>query len=469
MNIQGSLAAKIDTRAERELRDVINPATGDTVGSMPVETAADLDCKVALARTAFAAWRNTGDEVRKTALLGFADAIASHLEELAQLLTREQGKPLSGPNARFEVQLAVDWLRYYAGLDLPVEVIHEDEKGRVELHRKPIGVIGCITPWNWPLLIAIWQIAPAIRAGNTMVLKPSPYTPLTSMKLGEMAADHLPVGVFNVITGNDDLGALMSAHAGIDKISFTGSTATGKKVMASASGNLKRLTLELGGNDAAILLPDVDPTAIVERLFWGAFINNGQTCTAIKRLYVHDSIYYQVCETLAAYMATIPVGDGLDETSLLGPIQNQMQFDKVVSLVEDAKARGARILIGGQKPNGKGYFFPLTLVADIPDDARLVREEQFGPVLPVLRYTDIEDAIARANDDPAGLGGSVWSGDPAKARELVKRLECGSAWVNQHTTVAPHAPFGGVKQSGFGTEHGIEGLKEFTTIQTVHC
>jgi len=306
-----------------------------------------------------------------------------------------------------------------------------------------------------------------VRAGNTVVIKPSPLTPLSTIRLVEIMNEVLPPGVVNVITGENRIGAALSAHPGIAKMTFTGSTETGKKVMASAVATLKRLTLELGGNDAGIVLPDADPKAIVEGLFWGAFINNGQTCAALKRLYVHDSIYEDVCRGLADYTAKIVVGDGLDDASILGPVQNEMQFNKVRELVDDARAHGGRILTGGAPMDRPGYFYPITLVADVDHGVRLVDEEQFGPALPIIRYSDIDEVIARANQNPAGLGGSVWSADVEKAKHYAVQLECGSVWINKHGTIQPNAPFGGVKQSGIGVEFGAEGLKEFTTIQTV--
>lgn len=447
--------------------EVKNPATGDVVGHMPVATPDQLDQAVAAAARAFKHWSRLPDEERGSACRAIAEAIAAHAEELAQLLTREQGKPMNGLGSRFEIGGAMAWTRHTAELALPIEVLQDDEEGRVELHRKPIGVVGSITPWNWPVMIACWHIIPAIRVGNTVVIKPSPQTPLSTIRLVEIINEVLPPGVVNVVTGEDGLGAALSSHPGVAKMTFTGSTETGKKVMASAVATLKRLTLELGGNDAGIVLPDADPGAIVEGLFWGAFINNGQTCAALKRLYVHDSLYDEVCAALAAYADRIPIGDGLDEGSILGPVQNAMQFDKVRELVEDARARGGRILTGGSPLRRPGYFYPVTLVADVDNGIRLVDEEQFGPALPIIRYSDIDEAIAKANDNPAGLGGSIWSSDPDRARHYAMKLECGSVWINKHGAIQPNAPFGGVKQSGIGVEFGVEGLKEFTVSQTV--
>jgi acyl-CoA reductase-like NAD-dependent aldehyde dehydrogenase len=277
----------------------------------------------------------------------------------------------------------------------------------------------------------------------------------------------LPPGVVNVVTGDNSIGAALSAHPDIAKMTFTGSTETGKKIMSSAVATLKRLTLELGGNDAGIVLPDADPKAIAEGLFWGAFINNGQTCAALKRLYVHDSIYDAVCEALVDFARTVPVGDGQDEANLLGPVQNEMQFNKVRDMVEDARAKGGHVLLGGTPGTGPGYFYPITLVADVDHGVWLVDDEQFGPVLPIIRYSDVDEVIARANANPAGLGGSIWSADAAKAKHYATQLECGSVWINKHGAIQPNAPFGGVKQSGFGVEFGADGLKEFTIPQTV--
>ncbi len=456
---------KVRTSESLEIRD---PATGEVVGESPIATKAELDRAVAAAREAYKSWSQSTDEEREKAVNRIADKLHEHLEELAQLLTREQGKPLNGMGSRFEIHGAEAWARHTATLKLPVEVLSEDETGRVELHRKPLGVVGSITPWNFPVLIGIWHIAPAIRTGNTVVVKPSPNTPLTTIRLVEILNEVLPPGVLNVVAGPDELGQMMTEHADIQKIVFTGSCATGKKVMQSASSTLKRVTLELGGNDAGIVLPDADPKQIAEPLFWGAFLNNGQTCAALKRLYVPDSLYDAICDALCEYAGQVSVGPGLDENNVLGPIQNKRQYDKVVELIEDAKLQGARVLCGGEAPSGPGYFYPVTIVADVTDGMRIVDEEQFGPVLPVIRYTDLEDVIESANALDVGLGGSVWSSDPEKAKAVAHRLECGTAWVNSHGGIKPHAPFGGVKGSGIGVEFGELGLKEYTSVQVVH-
>ncbi len=448
---------------------VINPSTGETVGLCPAATAEHVDQAVAAAASAFVSWSATTDEERKAACRAVADKIGDHAEELARILTLEQGKPLGGMGSRFELGGAVGWARATAELDIPVELIQAEGPARIEVHRKPVGVVASITPWNWPLMIAVWHVLPALRAGNTVVIKPSPLTPLSTIRMIQVMAEALPPGVLNVVAGRDEIGPVLTAHPRVAKVVFTGSTETGRKVMASGADTLKRLTLELGGNDAGIVLPDVDPQAIAERLFWGAFINNGQTCAALKRLYVHDAVYDAVCAALADYARTITVGDGLDESSQLGPVQNALQFAKVKGMVEEALAEGARPLVGGLPPDGqKGYFFPITLLAEAKDGMRIVDQEQFGPVLPIIRYTDIEDAVTRANSSENGLGGSVWSGDPAKAWALAGRLECGTAWINRHGDIRPDVPFGGVKASGIGVEFGIHGLEEYMTIQVRH-
>lgn len=446
---------------------VNNPATGEAAGYAPNAELKDLDAAVDAANRAFVGWSRTSDEERKKACEAVTAKLAEHAEEIAQLITLEQGKPLNGLGSRFEMGGAQAWSGYTAGLSLPMKVLQDNNEGRVELHRKPLGVVGSITPWNWPVMIAIWHILPALRTGNTVVIKPSPYTPLSTLKTVEVMNKVLPAGVVNVVTSDDrhaNIGAAMAAHPGIRKIVFTGSCATGQKVMASASETMKRLTLEMGGNDAGIVLPDCNPQQIAEGLFWGAFINNGQTCAAMKRLYVHDKIYDEVCDALTAFAKNIPVGPGSDEKSVLGPVNNKMQHDKVSRLVADAKKNG-RVLLGGEP--GDGLFFPVTLVADLPADAPLVTEEQFGPALPILRFTDVDDAVRQANNSENGLGGSVWSRDIEAAKKIALQMECGSVWINKHGAIQPNAPFGGVKKSGLGVEFAEDGLREYTDAQVV--
>ena len=446
---------------------VTNPATGEEVGRAPRATRADLDAAVAAARAAYPAWRATPIAERQKVIAAFGAKVMEHADELARLLTAEQGKPLR--DATSEVMGAAYWMSAFSTRDLPVTVLADTEERRTEQRHVPLGVVGAIAPWNFPIFLALWKVAPALLAGNTLLLKPSPFTPLTALRIAELVRDVVPPGVFAVITGDDDLGPWITAHPDIDKISFTGSTATGRKVMESASATLKRVTLELGGNDAAIVLPDADIDAVVPDLFWAAFRNSGQICLATKRLYVHADIYDRFRDALVAFAATIRVGDGSQEGVELGPVQNEPQYRRVLSLIEDCRARGLAFAAGGEGVvhDGPGLFVPVTIIDNPPDDARVVVEEAFGPVLPLLRYTNIDEVVARANDSPYGLTGSVWGRDTDAARAVAERLEAGIVWVNEAQALTPDMPFGGHKQSGMGVESGLDGLLEYTASQVV--
>jgi acyl-CoA reductase-like NAD-dependent aldehyde dehydrogenase len=445
--------------------DVINPATEEVLSPCPRASKAQLDEAVAAAKAAFPAWRDTPIAERKKALAAIADIIQKNTQDLARLLTQEQGKPIG--DAMIEVFGSAAFLRYFTTLDLPVKVLSQSESGRVELHRKPLGVIGAIVPWNFPLLLLAFKIAPGLVAGNTFVVKPAPTTPLTTLRVAALIKDVLPAGVLNVIADANDLGAALTSHPDVRKVSFTGSTATGRKVMASAADTLKRITLELGGNDAGIVLGDVNPKETAPKLFRGAFQNSGQVCIAMKRLYVHESIYDEMCAELAALADQAVIGDGLQQGTQLGPLQNKMQYEKVKDLIEDAKKHG-KVIAGGAAPDQPGYFIRPTIVRDISDGARLVDEEQFGPVLPVIKYSDPEDAVRRANASPYALGGSIWSTDLDKAYALANQMASGTVWVNKHADLQPHIPFGGAGQSGLGVELGQEGLEEFTQLQVIN-
>ena len=401
------------------------------------------------------------------ALNQIAGIIEQNMGELSQLITREQGKTQSGLGANFEVGGCIAWTQVTASLKLETEPIDDNPEDTLELTRKPIGVVGSITPWNWPLLIAVWHIMPALRVGCTVVLKPASYTPLSTLRLVELINDVLPPGVLNVVAGSSDIGNAMSGHKEIDKIVFTGSIGVGQTIMERSASNLKSLTLELGGNDAGIIMPGADITPLLEPLFWGCFINAGQTCACLKRLYVHEDDYEDVCKKFTDYVSQIPVGDGMDEANLIGPLGNAPQLNIVKKYVDDAKSKGAKILCGGEPMPGSGYFFPLTLVADVTDDMDLVKEEQFGTAIPIIKYSTIDEAIERANSLDVGLGASVWSNDAEKAKALAPRLESGTVWINAHGKLHPMAPFGGVKLSGIGFEFGLEGLKAYTTNQVI--
>ncbi len=459
--LRGGFAHLID--GERvtgaEWLEVINPATGRAFARAPSAGRAELDRAVAAARRAAGEWRERSFDERRAAIRRMAQVLRDRQAELAELLTLEQGKPLE--QSRAEVTRAATQAEGMAQIPIERELLLEDDARRIELHYYPLGVVGIITPWNAPINLAAGPLTSALYTGNAAILKPSPYTPLTTLRLGELLKDAFPRGVLNVLAGGDELGEGMTAHPGIDKISFTGSVESGKKVMASAAGTLKRVTLELGGNDAAIVLDDVDPKAVAPKLFFAAFVNSGQVCMAVKRIYAHERIYAGLCAALAEEARKAKVGSGLEPGVELGPIQNKEQYDRLVGLLEDTRRSGARILAGGEVPRGPGYFFPPTLVADIDEASRLVREEQFGPIVPILKYRDVDDAVRRANDTRYGLSGSVWSRDPARAAAVAARLEVGTAWVNQHRATLATVPFGGAKESGIGRQYSVLGLKSY--------
>jgi acyl-CoA reductase-like NAD-dependent aldehyde dehydrogenase len=445
--------------------DVIDPALGKVFARAPAASRAHLDEAVRAARRAFETWRETTYEHRAALVKQLSKALRRHQQVLAELLTREQGKPLSQSIA--EIDRGAAQSDGMVGIEIPVEVLIDDAERRIELKYRPLGVVGIITPWNAPVNLALGPLVSALYTGNTVVLKPSPYTPLTTLKLGELAAEIFPPGVVNVLAGGDDLGRWISEHDGIDKISFTGSVATGKKVAAAAAATLKRVTLELGGNDPAIILDDVDVQAIAKKVFFASFVNSGQVCMAIKRIYAHESVYDELCAALVEEARKAKVGNGLDPETELGPIQNKMQYEKLRAILDETKQSGARILAGGEVPDGPGYFFPPTLVTDLDEQSRLVREEQFGPIVPILKFSDVEDAIRRANDTRFGLSGSVWTNDIERGKAIAERLEVGTAWVNQHRATSAFVPFGGAKESGLGRQYSTIGLKGYMEPEVI--
>ncbi|MEM7404181.1 MAG: aldehyde dehydrogenase family protein [Pseudomonadota bacterium] len=449
-----------------EWMDVVNPANEQVIGKVPACGEGELNRAVAAARRAFKTWSKSSLEDRRTALHAIADAIEEHNDELFRLLTSEQGKPHA--QAQMEMGGAPANIRAQAALEFE-DVINEDSEERLSRTRRvPVGVVGGIVPWNFPVLMAVQKIAPALLSGCTIVLKPSPFTPLTTLRIAELIADKVPAGVLNILTGEDSLGPMMTAHPDIDKITFTGSTATGKKIMEGASKDLKRITLELGGNDASIVLPDADVEKVAEQLFWSSFANAGQICVAAKRVYIHEDIYDELSAAIAEYAKQVKVGDGSEQGTGVGPIQNKKQFDRVCELIKDAQDNGYKFLVGGDvDPSGTGYYVPISILDNPPEDARIVAEEQFGPVMPLLKFSTEEEVIERANNTEYGLAGAVWTNDPDKGVEIAEQLETGTVWVNEFLHVSPLAPFGGHKQSGFGVEYGMEGLKEFTYSQVI--
>jgi aldehyde dehydrogenase (NAD+) len=444
---------------------VINPATEEILGHAPDASRQDLDAAVGAARAAFPSWRSRPYSERQALITSLGAKLQEHVDEFKLLLTLEQGKSLYW--SKLEVAGSGMWLQMVAQQTIPVTVNESSGSRQSETRYVPLGVVGAIVPWNFPLLLAVFKIAPALLAGNTMVLKPSPHTPLTALKLGELAREVLPAGVLNIVSGGDELGPWMTQHPDIDKIAFTGSTATGRRVMRSAAATLKRVTLELGGNDPAIVMPDVDVPSVVPQLFWGAFLNSGQLCLATKRLYIHEAIYQPVVEALVEFSKTVKVGDGRQPDVQLGPIQNRPQYARVLALIEAARNQRLKFVTGAKPLDGPGYFVPVTMIDQPPDDSPVVTEEAFGPLLPLLKFRHIDEAINRANNTPYGLGASVWTRDETLAQQIAARLECGTVWINEIHYTMPNAAFAGHKQSGLGVENGIEGLLEYTAPQTV--
>ena len=434
--------------------DVINPATGDTFTSVPRASKEDVMIAVAAAKEAQLLWKHVPEEERRAVVNKIADAIAANAEELAKAVTLEQGKVLDF--ARMEVQFAEAFCRSLASHEFPVKILEETETTRVEEHRTPLGVVAGIIPWNFPLLIAAYKLSPALVTGNAIILKPAPTTPVSTLILGRIIADIVPKGLVSVIVDNNDLGPTLTSHPDIAKISFTGSTPTGKAIM-------KSVTLELGGNDAAIVLDDADPKTIAPGIFGSAFINSGQVCIALKRLYVHESIYDELCDEIATLANNAVVGNGMDEGVQFGPVQNKAQYEKVLSYIAAGKAEGT-VIAGGEAPDQPGYVIPLTVIKDLKDGCILVDEEPFGPVLPIVKYSNLDDVIASANNSKMGLGGSVWSSNIERASQVAARLDTGTVWINQHCAFGPQIHMAPAKESGVGAEWGKEGVKEFTAF-----
>lgn len=446
--------------------DVVNPATEAPVAACPLADEAQLDAAVAAAKAAFPAWAARPLAERAALIDRLADAMMERRDEFARLLTQEQGKPLD--QATGEIMGSVFTLKAFTTMTLEPRVLKDEPGHKVIEYRRPLGVVAAITPWNFPVVLLMNKVGPALLSGNTMVAKPAPTTPLTSLLFAELAKDILPRGVFNILCDRNDLGARLSTHPDVAKIAFTGSTATGKKVMESAAGSVKRITLELGGNDAAIVLDDAEPVETAQKVFQGAMVNAGQVCVAIKRAYVAEPLYDSFCAELARLAKEAIVDDGDKQGTQVGPLQNKAQYEKVKDFLDDAKANGS-IIAGGEALDRPGYFIPPTIVRDVAPDARIVQEEQFGPILPVLSYRNVEEVIADVNRSDYGLGGTVWGKDVGRAMDVASRIDSGTVWVNQAMALDPSIPFRGAKQSGFGGELGEEGLHEYTQPHIVNA
>ena len=460
LTINGQAAAADDSF------DVVNPASGEAFASAPNATSEHVEAAVRAARNAYDGWSKTPWGERRDALHAFAARIDADQNDLAELLVREQGKPLA--SAAGEVQSGIDYVRTLADIEIEDEVLRSTDHQRVVLRHRPLGVVSGITAWNYPIQLASSKLAMALAMGNTTIIKPSPFTPLTTLRLGELGREVFPAGVFNVLSGLDPLGAQIVEHPEISKVGFTGSGPTGRAIMRCGADSLKRLTLELGGNDAAIVLDDVDVKATAKDIFASAFENSGQLCNAIKRLYVHESIYQDMVDELAMLARDVVIGDGLDPETQLGPIQNRNQYERVIGFLDDIRATGGEIVAGGGVPEGPGFFIEPTIVTSVAEGSRIVDEEPFGPILPIMSFSDVDEAVARANSSEFGLGGSVWSADVQRAERIARRLEVGTAWVNQHSVLEPSLPSGGVKDSGVGVEYSKLGLLEYTVPQVIN-
>jgi acyl-CoA reductase-like NAD-dependent aldehyde dehydrogenase len=444
--------------------EVRNPADREIVGRAAVASVEQADGAAEAAAGAAPGW-GANPERRRLMLLA-ADAIDGSQAELAALLTQEQGKPLA--EARGEIGRASLWLRHYAAIEPRDEIVLDDAGRRIEIVRRPVGPVLAITPWNFPISLMAWKLAPALAMGNPVIVKPSPFTPLTTQALIGLVGPLFPAGVLAVLAGGADLGRQLIEHPLIAKVAFTGSTATGRAIMSVAGPALKRVTLELGGNDAAIVLDDADPEAIADRLYRSAFANCGQVCIAVKRVLVARPLAARVTCALAERARRARVGPGDEPGVEMGPLNNEPQFERVRALVEGARRAGATIVAGGEPIGNAGFFHQPTIVTDIDPSNPLVEEEQFGPVLPILPFDDVDEAVALAERGPYGLGASIWTGDAERARALAPRLNVGTLWVNHHMEARPDAPFGGRKASGIGYENGARVLDEYSNIQVIN-
>ena len=469
--------ALVDARSGRTF-DTVNPATGETLATIAEGDTADIDLAVRAARRAFddGPWGRMTPSERGRIIWRIGDLISEHLEEFAELETLDNGKPLAVARAA-DVPLAAELFRYMAGWATKIEgntiPLSVPYAPGAEFHaytlREPVGVVGQIIPWNFPLLMAAWKLGPALAAGNTVVLKPAEQTPLSALYLAEIMAEAgLPDGVVNVVNGyGETAGAALAAHEGVDKIAFTGSTEVGRLIATAATGNLKKVSLELGGKSPNIVFADADPQAAIAGAANAIFFNHGQCCVAGSRLYVEADRFEEVVAGVADIARSIKLGDGFDGDTQMGPLVSGEQLEKVGGFLDSGRQEGATVVTGGARQGNRGFFFQPTVISKTRPDMRVVREEIFGPVVVASPFESLDEIAAVANDSPYGLGAGIWTKDISKAHALAKRIRAGTVWINCYNIFDAALPFGGYKQSGWGREMGHEALEAYTELKAV--